>query len=78
MFAYSSRKKIKWEIWLCRSSIFPQFVGCYTQIYNKKGYVALNITKKMFGHKFGEFVSTQKPYFFGKKTLPLKTKIKLK
>jgi ribosomal protein S19 len=32
----------------------------------------------MVGHKFGKFVSTQKFYFFGKKALPLKTKVKLK
>jgi hypothetical protein len=32
----------------------------------------------MVGHKFGEFVFTQKPSFFGKKASPLKTKVQLK
>jgi ribosomal protein S19 len=71
-------EKDQWKVWSCGSCIFLQFVGCYAQIITKKGYVALNITKKMVGHKFGKFVSTQKFYFFGKKALPLKTKVKLK
>jgi ribosomal protein S19 len=37
---------------------FPQFVGCYEQIYNVKSYVDLNIIEKMVGHKFGEFTFT--------------------
>jgi len=35
----------------------PQFVSCYAQIYNRKGYIGLKIIEKMVGHKFGEFAS---------------------
>jgi ribosomal protein S19 len=32
----------------------------------------------MVGHKFGEFASIRKLFFYGKKILPLKTNVKLK
>nr|YP_009531826.1 ribosomal protein S19 [Leiosporoceros dussii]AXZ70974.1 ribosomal protein S19 [Leiosporoceros dussii] len=70
------RKKIRWKIWSRRSCIFPQFVGCYAEIHNGKGFVALKITEEMVGHKFGEFASTRKTSFLGKKASPSKTKIK--
>jgi small subunit ribosomal protein S19 len=35
-----------------------QFVGCYAQIYNGKGFVGLKITEEMVSHKFGEFAFT--------------------
>nr|QIA60087.1 ribosomal protein S19 [Radula japonica] len=69
------QKKISWRIWSRRSCILPQFVGCYAQIYNGKGFVGLKITEEMVGHKFGEFASTRKTSL-GKRALPLKTKIK--
>nr|WIA67075.1 ribosomal protein S19 [Pellia epiphylla]WIA67116.1 ribosomal protein S19 [Pellia epiphylla]WIA67157.1 ribosomal protein S19 [Pellia epiphylla] len=54
------KKIIRWRIWSRRSCILPQFVGCYAQIYNGKGFVGLRITEEMVGHKFGEFASTRK------------------
>nr|YP_009676007.1 ribosomal protein S19 [Solenostoma sphaerocarpum]QDE12872.1 ribosomal protein S19 [Solenostoma sphaerocarpum] len=68
------QKKIRWRIWSRRSCILPQFVGCYAQIYNGKGFVGLKITEEMVGHKFGEFASTRKTSSLG--ALPSKTKIK--
>mgnify|MGYP003622947670 FL=1 len=70
------QKKIRWRIWSRRSCILPQFVGCYAQIYNGKGFVGLKITEEMVGHKFGEFASTRKTSSLGKRALPSKTKIK--
>nr|YP_010399842.1 ribosomal protein S19 [Nowellia curvifolia]QIA60624.1 ribosomal protein S19 [Nowellia curvifolia]UQM88608.1 ribosomal protein S19 [Nowellia curvifolia] len=70
------QKKIRWRIWSRRSCILPQFVGCYAQIYNGKGFVGLRITEEMVGHKFGEFASTRKTSSLGKRTLPSKTRIK--
>nr|QIA60334.1 ribosomal protein S19 [Herbertus dicranus]QIA60374.1 ribosomal protein S19 [Herbertus ramosus] len=70
------QKKIRWRIWSRRSCILPQFVGCYAQIYNGKGFVGLRITEEMVGHKFGEFASTRKTSSLGKRALPSKTKIK--
>jgi small subunit ribosomal protein S19 len=49
------QKKIKWKIWSRRSCILPQFVGCYAQIYSRKGSVGVKSTEEMVGHKFGEF-----------------------
>jgi small subunit ribosomal protein S19 len=70
------QKKIRWRIWSRRSCILPQFVGCYAQIYNGKGFVGLRITEEMVGHKFGEFASTRKTSSLGKRALPSKTRIK--
>ena len=72
------QKKIRWKIWSRRSCILPQFVGCYAQIYNGKGFVGLKITDEMVGHKFGEFASTRKPSSSRKRAKPSKTKIKQK
>jgi len=47
-----------------------QFVGCYAQIYNEKGFVGLKIIEEMVGHKFGEFASTRKPSSSRKKASP--------
>jgi small subunit ribosomal protein S19 len=51
---------IKRKVWSRRSCILPQFVGCFTQIYNGTKWVSLKITEEMVGHKFGEFASTRK------------------
>jgi small subunit ribosomal protein S19 len=51
---------IKRKVWSRRSCILPQFVGCYTQIYNGTKWIGLKITEEMVGHKFGEFASTRK------------------
>jgi small subunit ribosomal protein S19 len=48
----------------------PQFVGCYAQIYNGKGFVGLKIIEEMVGHKFGEFASTRKPFSSRKRASP--------
>ena len=47
------------KIWSRRSTIVPQFVGSFTQIYNGKRWIGLKITEEMVGHKFGEFASTR-------------------
>nr|YP_010890600.1 ribosomal protein S19 [Lycopodium japonicum]WJK71459.1 ribosomal protein S19 [Lycopodium japonicum] len=54
------QKRNRWRIWSRRSVILPEFVGCYAQIYNGKGFVGSKITEDMIGHKFGEFASTRK------------------
>nr|QIA59962.1 ribosomal protein S19 [Fossombronia cristula] len=69
------QRKIRWRIWSRRSCTLPQFVGCYAQIYDGKGFVGLKITEEMVGHKFGEFASTRKTPSLGKRALPSKTKI---
>ncbi len=51
----SSRK-----IWSRRSSILPEFVDCFVQIYNGKTFVRCKITEGKVGHKFGEFASARK------------------
>ncbi|KAH9547932.1 hypothetical protein CY35_11G061100 [Sphagnum magellanicum] len=63
-------KKIKWKIWSCKYYILPQFVGCYAQIYNGKGFVGLKIIEEMVGHKFGEFAFTRKPSSSRKRASP--------
>jgi small subunit ribosomal protein S19 len=50
-------------------------VNCYTQIYNRKGFVGLKIIEKMVGHRFGKFAFTRKPSSSRKKALPSKTKL---
>nr|YP_009277411.1 ribosomal protein S19 [Ophioglossum californicum]YP_010439829.1 ribosomal protein S19 [Ophioglossum vulgatum]AOH05882.1 ribosomal protein S19 [Ophioglossum californicum]UTD44875.1 ribosomal protein S19 [Ophioglossum vulgatum] len=55
-----NNKRIKWKIWSRRSSILPEFVGCYAQIYTGKVFVRSRITNEKVGHKFGEFASTRK------------------
>jgi small subunit ribosomal protein S19 len=47
------------KVWSRRSTIVPQFVGFFTQIYNGKKWIGLKITEEMVGHKFGEFASTR-------------------
>jgi hypothetical protein len=38
-------KKDQVKIWSCKYCILPQFVGCYAQIYNGKGFVGLKIVE---------------------------------
>jgi small subunit ribosomal protein S19 len=52
--------QIKRKLWSRRSCVLPQFVGCFTQIYNGTKWIGLKITEDMVGHKFGEFASTRK------------------
>jgi small subunit ribosomal protein S19 len=47
------------KVWSRRSTIVPQIVGCFTQVYNGKKWIGLKITEEMVGHKFGEFASTR-------------------
>jgi small subunit ribosomal protein S19 len=57
----------------------PQFVGCFTQIYNGTKWIGLKITEDMVGHKFGEFASTRKKRLaHGTDKLRSKAKMKLK
>lgn len=43
------------KIWSRRSSIPPEFVDRFVQIYNGKTFVRCKITEAKVGHKFGEF-----------------------
>ena len=47
------------KVWSRRSTVVPQLVGCFTQVYNGKKWIGLKITEEMVGHKFGEFASTR-------------------
>jgi small subunit ribosomal protein S19 len=47
------------KIWSRRSTIVPQFVGSFMQIYNGRKWIPLKVTEDMVGHKFGEFASTR-------------------
>nr|ACD46916.1 ribosomal protein S19 [Ginkgo biloba] len=51
----SSRK-----IWSRRSSVLPEFVDRFVQIYNGKTFVRCKITEGKVGHKFGEFAPARK------------------
>lgn len=55
----SPRPSVFRKVWSRRSTIVPQFVGCFTQIYNGRKWIGLKITEEMVGHKFGEFASTR-------------------
>jgi small subunit ribosomal protein S19 len=52
-------KQASQKIWSRRSTIVPQFVGSFMQIYNGRKWIPLKVTEEMVGHKFGEFASTR-------------------
>ena len=60
-------KKIKKRTWSRRSTLYPVTVGLSLLIYNGKEMILRKISKKMVGHKVGEFVATRKPYVPKKK-----------
>jgi len=47
--------------------ILPFFVGKTIKVHNGKSYDQIVISKKMVGHKVGEFSRTKKPFKFKKK-----------
>ena len=67
------------KVWSRRSTVVPQFVGCFTQIYNGRKWIGLKITEEMVGHKFGEFASTRIAGLARDRRMTIsKTKTKLK
>lgn len=49
------------------TEILPKFIEKTFNVYNGKKYVEVLVTEEMIGHKFGEFSSTRKQFFFKKK-----------
>ena len=49
-----------------QSTILPGFCDNTVSVYNGKQFVKIKITKKMVGHKFGEFISTRRKFFYKK------------
>jgi len=47
------------KTWSRRSTILPDFVGLTFQVHNGKGFVPVNVSEEMVGHKFGEFAPTR-------------------
>lgn len=47
--------------------ILPKFIEKTFKIHNGKKYTEILVTEEMVGHKFGEFSSTRKRFFFKKK-----------
>jgi small subunit ribosomal protein S19 len=47
--------------------IFPTFIGRIFSVYNGKNFVNIQISEKMIGYKFGEFVLTRKKAIHKKK-----------
>lgn len=59
-----------------RNSIIPSFlVGQLIKVHAGKEFKLIKITEEKIGYKFGEFVSTRKPYIYkGKKKIITKKK----
>ena len=65
------------KIWSRKSTIVPQFIGFFIEVYNGKKWIGLKITEDMVGHKFGEFASTR-TITSGRSTKNTVSKAKLK
>lgn len=63
------------QIWN-RGAIIPSFlVGQLIKVHNGKEFKIIKITEEKIGYKFGEFVTTRKPYMYkGKKKIITKRK----
>lgn len=75
-FLRNSFKKLKnFQIW-ARGAVIPSFLlGQLVKIHNGKEFKIIKITDEKIGYKFGEFVSTRKPYMYkGKKKIISKKK----
>lgn len=46
--------------------ILPKFVEKTFDVYNGKKFVEITVIEEMIGHKFGEFSSTRKRFYFKK------------
>ena len=51
------------------STIIPNFIGSFFNIYNGKTFSKVQITENMIGRKLGEFSPTRKKFSFKKKKL---------
>jgi small subunit ribosomal protein S19 len=58
--------------------ITPFYLGQTFKIHNGKGFVKLQVTDGMIGHKFGEFVFTRAKYEYKRRKKRRKMKKKLK
>lgn len=47
--------------------ILPEYINKNVNVYNGKTFVNINITEKMIGYKFGEFINTRKKHIYKKK-----------
>jgi small subunit ribosomal protein S19 len=47
------------KIWSRGSTIIPDFIGLTFSVHNGKQFIAVSITDKMIGKKFGEFAPTR-------------------
>lgn len=47
-------------------TIVPKFVEHILEVHNGKKLIEIIVTEEMIGHKFGEFSSTRKRFFFKK------------
>ena len=53
-----SNKKVI-QTWSRRSTIYPNFIGLTSAVYNGKEHIPVYITEDMVGHKLGEFAPTR-------------------
>lgn len=70
--SFNSKSKQIWN----RNAVIPSFLnGQLIKIHNGKEFKIIKITEEKIGYKFGEFVSTRKPYMYkGKKKIITKRK----
>ena len=47
------------KTWSRRSTILPDFIGLTFQVHNGKGFVPVNVSEELVGHKLGEFAPTR-------------------
>lgn len=47
--------------------IFPTFIGRIFFVYNGKNFINIQVSEKMVGYKFGEFVVTRKKALHSKR-----------
>lgn len=76
LFLRESFKNNKNPITWNRGAIIPSFLlGQLIKIHTGKEFKIIKITEEKIGYKFGEFVSTRKPYIYkGKKKILTKRK----
>ena len=67
-FKVNLLKKKQWiKIMNKNLTILPEYNNYSVSIYNGKNFNNLNITNKMIGFKFGEFINTRKKHIYKKK-----------
>lgn len=51
----------------CRkSNLLPCSLGITFKVYNGRDYLKITVSKKIIGHKIGEFSGSRRRYFFKK------------